>query len=432
MKSPEEFLSDKGFAVAADIDRNLLLNAFIDEMERGLRGEKSSLKMIPAYLGVEGRVPGGSAAVVLDAGGTNFRSGIVRIGRNDATPEIEDKQMLPMPGSTAAVDEETFYQAFANEIQRLKPAGALPVGWCFSYPADATPELDARLVAWTKGIRAPGVVGKAVGSELAKRAGVDRIAVVNDTVATLLAAKAMEGEKCYSSYIGFILGTGTNVAYVEKNANIHKLSGLEPRGSMIINAESGAFNKIEQSAFDAAADARTDNAGAQRFEKMIAGAYLGDIVLEIYKSAAKAGYFSADVAAAIRGLGTLSTRHASEFCAASNSGDNPLYSIFTGFEDIKMANRLGVPVFERAAVLSAVHLAAFALKSGGGTDAGAPIAINADGSTFYRTQAVPFADVVRRELDEMLTKRRNVHFEIMPQIKDAPMIGAGIAAMLRG
>ena len=41
--------------------------------------------------------------------------------------------------------------------------------------------------------------------------------------------------------IGFILGTGTNTAYVERNSNITKLKNLDPAGSMIINAGKRIF-----------------------------------------------------------------------------------------------------------------------------------------------------------------------------------------------
>ena len=81
-------------------------------------------------------------------------------------------------------------------------------------------------------------------------------------------------------------------------------------------------------------------------------------------------------------------------------------------------------------MLTAVHLAAFVIKSGEGVSADAPVAINADGSTYYKTRAIPFAQTVVKELDEMLVKRRNIHYVITPQVDDAPMVGAGIAAML--
>ena len=201
---------------------------------------------------------------------------------------------------------------------------------------------------------------------------------------------------------------------------------------MIINAESGGFDKIETSAFDKAADAKTGNPGVHIFEKLIAGAYLGPIGLEIYKAAAKAGMFSAKAAAAIGGLGALETMDFDNFCAEFKKAgrDNVLDSIFADADDAKLARRLGIPVFERAAVLTAIHLAAFVIKSGEGNDPAAPVAINADGSTYYKTRAIPFDATVRKELDDMLVNRRNIHYAITPQVDDAPMVGAGIAAML--
>jgi len=428
MKTPEEFLEAGGLTPAAEIGRQELTTVFLSEMEKGLRGEESSLRMIPAYVGVEGKVKPGAKAAVLDAGGTNFRSAVVSI-----PPKIEDRRNQPMPGTSGEVDEETFYGAFAAELKRVAPKATCGrYGWCFSYNADVTPELDARLNCWTKGIQAPAIVGQYVGSELLKRLGGGSVAVVNDTVATLLAAKATEGDRVYSSYLGFILGTGTNTAYVERNKNIVKVPGLDPDGSMIINSESGSFDKAPRSQFDLAMDARQPDPGHNPFEKMIAGGYLGPVGLEVYKAAAKAKMFSDRAASAIGGLGSLATVDFDNFCAGCRMEGrvNPLDSIFSGADDARMARRLGVPVFERAAVFTAVHLAAFCIKSGGGADAAAPIAINADGSTYYKTRAIPFAETVKRELDEMLVKRRNIHYEIVPQIDDAPLIGAAIAAML--
>ena len=428
MKTPEEFLEENGFVVADKIDRQGMIATFLSEMEKGLKGEPSSLRMIPSYVGVNGRIPEGAKAAVLDAGGTNFRSAVVSI-----PPKVEDKRNQPMPGARSDVSEDEFYAAFAEELKRVAPKATVKkYGWCFSYNCDATPQLDAKLNCWTKGIKAPSIVGQYVGRELLKRLGGGEIAIVNDTVATLLAAKATEGDRTYSSYLGFILGTGTNTAYVEKNRNIAKLAGLDPDGSMIINAESGSFDKLEQSAFDKAMDAKTSDPGHNPLEKMIAGGYLGGVGLEVWKAAAKAGLFSPKAAAAIGGLGALETMDFDNFCASfrKEGRDNPLDAVFVDADDAKMARRLGIPVFERAAVLTAIHLAAFCIKSGEGAEAAAPIAINADGSTYYKTRAIPFADTVKRELDEMLVRRRNIHYCITPQVDDAPMVGAAIAAML--
>ena len=142
--------------------------------------------------------------------------------------------------------------------------------------------------------------------------------------------------------------------------------------------------------------------------------------------------FSKKASDAICGLGSLETMDFDNFCAGfkKEGRDNVLDSIFSDADDAKMAKRLGLPVFERAAVLTAVQLAAFVIKSGEGAEATAPVAINADGSTYYKTRAIPFDATVRRELDEMLVQRRNVHYAITPQVDDAPMVGAAIAAML--
>ena len=428
MKTPEEFLEENNFTVAEKIDRQAMIATFLSEMEKGLKGEPSSLRMIPTYVGVNGKIPQGAKAAVLDAGGTNFRSAVVSI-----PPTIEDKMNQPMPGAKSDVTEDEFYGAFAEELKRVAPKATVKkYGWCFSYNCDATPELDAKLNCWTKGIRAPTGVGQYVGRGLRKRLGGGAFEIVNDTVATLLAAKATEGDKTYSSYLGFILGTGTNTAYVEKNRNIVKLQGLDPSGSMIINAESGSFDKLAQSNFDKAMDQKTQDPGHNPLEKMIAGGYLGGVGLELYKAAAKAGLFSAKAASAIGGIGALETMDLDNFCAAfkKEGRDNPLDAIFADPDDAKMARRLGIPVFERAAVLTAIHLAAFCIKSGEGADDSAPIAINADGSTYYKTRAIPFADTVKKELDDMLVQRRNIHYCITPRVADAPMVGAAIAAML--
>ncbi|MBQ5531907.1 MAG: hexokinase [Kiritimatiellae bacterium] len=428
MTTPEDFLREHGFTAAAELNRQALVTEFLSEMEKGLKGEESSLMMIPTFVGVEGRAKEGAKVAVLDAGGTNFRGAIVEI-----PPKIDFRENRPMPGTKGEVGVEEFYKAFADEIARLRPMATVSkIGWCFSYPAEATRDLDARLVRWTKNISAPGIVGQHVGRELLARLGGGEIAIVNDTVATLLAAKATEGAKTYSSYVGFILGTGTNCAYVEKCANIGKLGSAAGEGSMIINAESGNFSKIEQSEFDMAVDAKSGNPGNSRFEKMIAGAYLGAIGLEIFKAAAKAGMFSAQAASAVGGVGQLETMDLDNFCAkfAKPGRSNPLDSVFGDPSDAQMARRLALPVFERAAALTAVHLAAFAIKTGGGADSSAPVAINADGSTYYKTKAVPFDASVRRELDELLVRSRNIHYEITPQVEDAPMVGAAIAAML--
>ena len=54
---------------------------FIADMELGLAGHSSSLDMIPTYLSC-GVPPMGKKAVVIDAGGTNFRVALVSFSKH--------------------------------------------------------------------------------------------------------------------------------------------------------------------------------------------------------------------------------------------------------------------------------------------------------------------------------------------------------------
>ena len=432
MQTPEEFLESNGLATAS-LDRAGLIAAFQKEMEAGLAGEPSSLKMIPTYTSPYGDIKKDTPVTVLDAGGTNLRGATVTIP-SAGEIKIENKEKGEMPGAKSFVSEEDFYKVLTGHVDRCRPFAKDPaVGFCFSYPAEASADGDAKLLVWTKQIQAPAIVGQWVGSELAKRLDPkpSKIQVVNDTVATLLAGKATEKPgQTFSAYLGFILGTGTNVAYIEKNNNIPKLAN-PPEGAMAINTESGGFNKIAQSAFDEAMDKKTADCGSQRFEKMIAGAYLGKIGLEVFKAAAKAGFFSEAAKAAVQGLGSLESYDLDNFCAKYDNGKpNPLDKVFVDEADRAMARRLATPVFERAAILTAVHLAAFILKTGGGTDPSAPVCVCIDGSTYYKTRVVSFPEIVQKELDAMLAQR-NIAFALTVCPDDAPMIGAAVAALLK-
>ena len=66
-----------------------------DDMRRGLKGEKSSMPMIPAYLSNEGCIAEGERAVVIDAGGTNFRAALLRYENGAFITEEITKVKMP-------------------------------------------------------------------------------------------------------------------------------------------------------------------------------------------------------------------------------------------------------------------------------------------------------------------------------------------------
>ena len=425
----QKFLKDNGLDVDA-IDRRGLLGAFASEMANGLSGKSSTLMMIPSFISIDRPVKTDTPVVVLDAGGTNLRRAVVRIDRRGKVV-ISDFAERDMPGSKSHVELDEFFQIFADFVEPVMKVSA-SIGFCFSYAAEITPDRDAILLHWSKEIDAPAVVGKLIGKglrqQLARKRLAPQITILNDTVATLLAGRSMGVTKNYSAYIGFILGTGTNTAYLEQNSRITKRSDLDPAGSMVINIESGAFGKIGQSNFDRLLDANTSTPGTYVFEKMISGGYLGALGLVVLKEAAKAGFFSAAARGKILQMAELSSEHLGNFCGGKLDPGNPLSDPAIGQEDGEMIRELCTPVFARSAVLTAVNLASAILKTGQGKDPKRPVCVNVDGSTYYKTLAADFQNRVKRELAD-LVRPAGVAYELV-QVDRSPTIGAAVAGLM--
>ncbi|MFA6631971.1 MAG: hexokinase [Kiritimatiellia bacterium] len=430
MQNREElFLKEKGLDVDG-IDREALLSAFAEEMAAGLAGSPSSLMMIPSFISIDRPVKTGEPVVVLDAGGTNLRAAVVTIDASGRA-SIGSFAKRAMPGTQGELDAEAFFDAFADFLLPVIEA-SVSIGFCFSYPAEITPACDARLIRWSKQIEVPSVVGQMIGAGLLKhleqRGYTRRVVILNDTVATLLAGKSAGVARDYSAYVGFILGTGTNTAYVERNARITKRTDLDPSGSMVINVESGAFRRVQQSVFDATMDAQTIDPGHYTFEKMISGAYLGWLGFTVLRAAAQAGFFSAEAAARIGAWPTLSNKHLDDFCGGQPTPDNPFLEDAFSDDDRAAVVRLCTPVYARAAVLTAVNLASAILKTGEGRDPARPVCVNVDGSTYYRTLTADFQNRVQRELAALLGPR-GIAYELI-RVEEAPVIGAAVAGLM--
>ena len=425
------FLKENGLDVEK-IDRVALLATFIEEMDAGLAGKHSSLMMIPSFITIDKRVKTHTPVVVLDAGGTNLRAAVVTID-GSGKASIGSFLKRPMPGTSGELSAEAFYDAFADFLMPVI-ATSETIGFCFSYPAEITPTCDAKLICWTKQIEVPSVVGTLIGSglqdQLAKRGFKRKAVILNDTVATLLAGKSAGVAKAYSAYVGFILGTGTNTAYVEHNANITKRSDLNSRESQVINVESGGFSRVTQSAFDQAMDAQTHDCGHYVFEKMISGAYLGRIGFEVLKAAAKNNLFSAAAVVTIQTWDKLSNMDLDAFCGDKPQANNPFMVESFSVADRNTVKQLCTPVYARAAVLTAINLASAILKTGEGKDPQHPVCVNVDGSTYYKTLTADFQNRVQHELAALL-KPRGIAYDLI-KVDESPVIGAAVAGLMAG
>ena len=420
-----DFLKKHGLR-AEDVDSDKVLDFFSSEMKKGLEGEESSLAMIATYTEAGNDIPDGESVIVMDAGGTNFRTCLVTF--NDGVAEISDFQKVGMPGAKKEVSKKEFFSILADNIQRFM-GKSKKIGFCFSYAAEITPDHDGIPLMFSKEIKAPEVIGKRLGkellAELATR-GYDTegmtVRIVNDTVATLLAAKAAyKGDA--STYIGFILGTGTNTAYVERNSNIKKLSLSE--GSQIINVESGCL-KLELSEIDEEFMKTTKDSNSYHLEKKISGAYLGPFALFVLKKAAEEGVFSSQSVEKLSGMNDLETKDVGGFLREAGDFSNPLSFFSANKEDAKNAYIIMRSIVERSGKLTALNLTAAVIASGEGDDPRRPVVINADGTTFYKTCFLE--DYVKEYLDQILWKKEGKVCQIV-SIDNSPTIGAAIAGL---
>uniref|UniRef100_A0A8C1TPL3 Hexokinase-2 n=1 Tax=Cyprinus carpio TaxID=7962 RepID=A0A8C1TPL3_CYPCA len=279
------------------LDRDQLLEVkrrMEEEMKRGLAKNThaaAAVKMLPTFVR---STPDGTERgdfLALDLGGTNFRVLLVRVrsGKRRSV-EMHNKIYTIPQDITQGTGDELFdhiVHCIADFLEYMGMKGAsLPLGFTFSFPCHQTRLDQGILIKWTKGFKASGCEGEDVATLLkdaihrSEEFDLDVVAVVNDTVGTMMSC-GYEDPQCE---VGLIVGTGTNACYMEEMSNVELVDGDE--GRMCVNMEWGAFGdqgELEDicTEFDRAVDDQSTYPGKQRYEKMISGMYLGEIVRNV-------------------------------------------------------------------------------------------------------------------------------------------------------
>lgn len=254
--------------------------AFRRDIETGLKGDgDSSLRMLKSYVGL----PTGNETgefLALDFGGTNVRVLLIKL-MGGGKYEVLKKVAKPLcvagiydfVGSDAkAEDLFDFIAGLIDEVIEEDRGKEYLLGHTFSFPSEQTDLYNASLIIWTKEFATQGVEGKVVNDLLCEaltRNGIINVrpvAVINDTVATLLAA----AYKTEATFIGSICATGHNTAYLEPYNG-------QAVSRMILNLESGGFNKVLVNPYDKVLDTQSEKPGEQRMEKMVSGRYVGEL-----------------------------------------------------------------------------------------------------------------------------------------------------------
>ncbi len=385
-----------------------IANALQEKIEDGLKKDGMEISDIPTHIHPKEDINDGKI-LALDWGGTNFRASVVEF-KNGKPSIIEVKKKPLSAKETAGFKRDDLFRemgALISELQTLDET-VTQIGYCFSYPAASRLNGDAILLRWTKGINIPDMIEQPVGELLLKYLNSHKdidpeftnIKVVNDTVACLFAGLSEPG---FDSYMGLIVGTGTNMASLMPLNKIEKL-GSKDESLIPVNLESGNFNPPHLTVIDGLVDAMSNNKGAQRFEKAISGGYLGELFKTVFSDIKiKYDFDGGDLADII---------------------NNPQkYSV-------DQANVAGW-IYERSAKLVAASLLGLVQVLISQNPNFKNICLAADGSVFWgkgaNDKSTPYKDMVDKELKNLLPA--GVSVMIINEMSDPNLVGAAIAAL---
>lgn len=400
--SVSSFLAHHNFVNHVDVLS--VAQAILDDMSCGLRGEKADEDMIKTFSNPPTSSAKGKSVIVIDAGGTNFRSCLVTFD-NNGLPSISEMEKTKMPGVEKELSRKEFFEQFAVNLEHLK--NTIPV-FCNCHRIRKTEADSVSLVLKEHGWN-----------------DIKRITLCNDTVAALLAGASLTANvENFSSYIGFILGTGMNAAYVQPAC---EKCGIKKQ---IIVCESGKVTHVNQSDFDKAFDKTTVKPGTFLLEKICSGAYLGPVSWYALEAACDDGLFTDKVAAEIKKLPGLTLIELDQYLHNPRSAASTLGKILAekgSEEDYDRLFQILDAIVERSARYAAAILTACVIKTGEGKNASRPVCILCDGTTFHKTHMIK--ERVNAYLDEILTKNMGLYWKIVSCDNDITL-GAAIAGLI--
>ena len=250
--------------------------------------------------------------------------------------------------------------------------------------------------------------------------------MLNDTVSTLLAGRTFNPVREYDGYIGLIMGTGLNAAYLEENKKIVRLKDLS-EGTQVINMEAAEFNRSPMGPVDRAFIAATENPEVNQLEKMSSGGYLGNLWGEYLKAAARYGLFSRGADKRISDLNQVPTMELDRFLR-NPFGDhmigmclNPEYE-----SDYYVCRQIGDRLLERAAKLVALTVSSVVIWTGCGANPLKPVCVCIDGSTFYKLKN--YREKTGYYLKSYLEEEKGRWVELV-SVENAPLVGAVVAGL---
>eukprot|EP00917_Polyrhabdina_sp_WS-2016_P018207 GHVP01039314.1.p1 GENE.GHVP01039314.1~~GHVP01039314.1.p1 ORF type:complete len:507 (-),score=73.98 GHVP01039314.1:85-1557(-) len=430
-----------------------ITNEFIKELDVGLQVHKNnpesedtslcSLKMLDSCVVT---IPSGeevTTAYALDFGGSNFRAVRVKLEGNGklSMSQIKKslKEMAPEYKKGLMSREATASKLFDSFAITMKDfmhqSGDLSgkwvgVGFTFSFPIVQTDLKNANLIQWSKEFETGrGTDDPVEGMDVSQlldqalwrqEVPAKTVAVLNDTVGTLLSCAYEKPPKTPTCLIGLILGTGVNGCYFQEKAKDYNYKGV------IINTELGNLDKgLPLNDVDLEVDFASEHRGAHLFEKMVSGGYIGEVcrrvIIKVFQK-------EAPQLAWVRG--SLPAEACSRIITDTDelAFTKKLFSVLWGW-DISSAQASFIQslinsAFSRSAGLGAAVVAGMAHKTGRLSAGMGGLTCGIDGSLY--TQNKFYQDQLKKDLGKILGDRADlVHLRVS---SDGSGKGAGILA----
>lgn len=357
--------------------------------------------------------------LALDLGGTNFRVLLVTLkGGNDFTVE---NTIYTIPKEIMTGTGEKLFdhiaECLANFMKKYNVINEhLPLGFTFSFPVQQLGLTKGILVSWTKGFNCSGVEKHDVVQllkEAIQRRGdinISVMAVLNDTTGTLMSC----AHKNHNCRIGVIIGTGCNACYIEKVANVELFDRpLNNKSHVIVNTEWGAFGDSGTLDFirtdvDREVDDHSMNSNKQKFEKMISGMYMGEMVrLVLLKLVKQNTLFGGKSSTLLETRHQFLTKYVSDIEGDINSCKIVFKELgITSFtnDDCKVVEYVCQIISKRAADLVACGIATLLNKMNE-----PKVTVGVDGSV-YRFHPM-FKENMEKRIKELTN--HNINFELM-------------------
>lgn len=404
-------------------------SAYVADMIRGLSGDPSSLKMLPAYLSAEGCPAEDETVIAVDIGGTNLRIALTRF--SEGTLEILDSIVTAVPGQTEELTKDGFFREIALQLRPFIDKSRR-VSVSFSHAAEILPNREGRLLSFSKEIRVSGAAGVEITGALSKALydlgyrEEKEYMLLNDTAAVLLGGAASFYGQNYDGYIGFVLGTGMNLSYIEKTTEIKKIGIGYPRDTMIVNTESGYFSGAPTGVLDKEVDNMSVNPGLSILEKMTSGRYLGQLILLALKEAAAENLLSEATEARLMQIPELPLADISEFLKNEKS-INTLSLCCATDSDRTVLTVVADRLIDRSAKLAVMAAAAVMEKTNTGHGPERPVCLVAEGSTFHKLYS--FKEKFNTYLDSYIKGQLHRYCRVV-QVENATILGGSFAALV--